>query len=58
MARRLHGGSAGDPELAGEVFELKNQFEGLQQRLAEAEERLDFSERLLASRTEAEKGSD
>lgn len=54
MARRIQGGHhSGDSELAGELFELKGQVESLQQRLAETEERLDFSERLLANRTES-----
>jgi hypothetical protein len=52
MARRIHGGSASDPELAGELFDLKSQIEQLQHRLSEAEERIDFSERLLAQKSE------
>lgn len=54
IARRIHG-HGGDPELAAEVFDLKNQVDALQGRLAEAEERLDFSERLLAQRAESTK---
>jgi len=34
-----------------EVLELRHQIEELQQRIGETEERLDFSERLLAQRT-------
>ncbi|MFN0181604.1 MAG: hypothetical protein ACKVZ0_22560 [Gemmatimonadales bacterium] len=52
MARRIHGGSAADPELAGELFDLKSQVEQLQHRLSEAEERIDFNERLLAQKSE------
>ncbi|MBM4188594.1 MAG: hypothetical protein FJ206_14920 [Gemmatimonadetes bacterium] len=53
LAKRIHGGHGDpNPELATELFDLKTQVEGLQQRLAETEERLDFSERLLANRPE------
>jgi|GEM_PF-1627110 len=39
---------------AEEVAELRRTIEALQNRLGEVEERLDFTERLLASRHEAE----
>jgi hypothetical protein len=54
IARRLTGrGGALDPELVNEVGELRHQLEQVQQRLLDAEERLDFSERLLAHRSQA-----
>ena len=50
LARRLGGrGSDADSDaLRGEVAELRDTVGDLQTRLVEAEERLDFSERLLA----------
>ncbi len=48
IARRIHGKGAGDPELREEVLELRDQVTALEHRLAESEERLDFTERLLA----------
>ncbi len=54
LARRISGRTgAVDPELAQEVDALRHQLETLQQRLIDAEERLDFSERLLARRSES-----
>ena len=51
MARRIQAKSGGgDPEVLNEVLELRSQVEDLSHRLGEAEERLDFSERLLAQR--------
>lgn len=47
IARRIQGKGAADPELRGELEELREQVAGLQHRLAENEERLDFTERLL-----------
>jgi hypothetical protein len=55
LARRLSGGAGAGPEVLGEVEELRQQLEHVQQRLLDAEERLDFSERLLAQRSEAER---
>lgn len=58
LARRIQAKSGGgDPEVLHEVLELRSQVEELSQRLGEAEERLDFSERLLAQRTEADSGA-
>ena len=54
IARRIHGKGALDPELREELYELRDQVAGLQQRLAESEERLDFAERLLARPNEPE----
>lgn len=53
-ARRI-GGEAVNPDLAGEVAELRErvaELEGSGTRLQELEERLDFAERLLAQRNE------
>ncbi len=49
LARRISGrGAAGDQELREEVMELREMVSHLEQRLAEGEERIDFTERLLA----------
>ena len=49
VARRISGKSgAGDQELREEVMELRELVGHLEQRLAEDEERIDFTERLLA----------
>lgn len=57
LARRLSGrAGSGDPELAQELDALRHHLEAVQQRLLDAEERLDFSERLLASRSEPNAG--
>jgi len=53
IARRIHGKGAPDPELREEVLELRDQVTALEHRLAESEERLDFTERLLARGKEA-----
>jgi hypothetical protein len=54
LARRIHGRGAGsDPDLLNEVLELRQQVEQLQARLTDTEERLDFSERLLAAKPPA-----
>ncbi len=51
LARRIQAKlGGGDPEVLHEVLELRSQVEDLSHRLGEAEERLDFSERLLAQR--------
>jgi hypothetical protein len=47
LARRIHGKGAADPELRDELHELREQVAVLEHRLAESEERLDFTERLL-----------
>lgn len=53
LARRISGKQEGsDHELLSEVGELRQQLEQVQQRLVDAEERLDFNERLLTQRTE------
>lgn len=48
IARRIHGKGAADPEIREEIHELREQVTDLGHRLAESEERLDFTERLLA----------
>lgn len=49
IARKISGRSgAGDQELREEVMELRELVSHLEQRLAEGEERIDFTERLLA----------
>jgi len=54
LGRRIAGkGAQQDQEVISEVLELRHQVEQLSQRLGDAEERLDFSERLLAQRSEA-----
>lgn len=49
IARRISGRSgAGDQELREEIMELRELVNHLEQRLTEGEERIDFTERLLA----------
>lgn len=51
LARRIQAkSSGGDPEILAELLELRGQVEDLSHRLGEAEERIDFSERLLAQK--------
>lgn len=56
IARRINGQAGIDSDTAHEVAELRHQLEQVQQRLADAEERIDFSERLLAQRSESNGG--
>jgi hypothetical protein len=56
FARRLEGKGTGDPALKAEVEQLHQRLgevDALQVRLAELEERLDFTERMLARTPEA-----
>jgi flagellar biosynthesis/type III secretory pathway M-ring protein FliF/YscJ len=56
-ARRI-GGEAANPALAEEVAELRERMADLEMsgtRLQELEERVDFAERVLAKRDEAER---
>jgi len=59
LARRLEGRPAGpDPALRSELDQLRHRLEDveiLQTRILELEERVDFTERLLAQRREAER---
>lgn len=53
LARRIQGkGGLPDAEVLAELEDIRGQLEQVQQRLADTEERLDFSERLLAQRSE------
>jgi hypothetical protein len=55
LGRRLEGKSAPDPALRAEIEQLQQRLgevDGLQQRVVELEERIDFTERMLA-RTQA-----
>jgi hypothetical protein len=56
IARRLEGRGS-DPQLLQQVEELRDRmrdFDSVQHRVAELEERLDFTERLLAQRRDLE----
>lgn len=56
LARRIEGRGS-SPELAPQVEELRDrvrELEGVHHRVAELEERLDFTERLLTQRRDAE----
>lgn len=59
VARRLEGRAASpDPALRQELEQMRHRVEdveGLQRRLLELEERVDFTERLLAQRRDAER---
>ena len=51
FARRLEGKGAGDPALHAEIEQLQHRLgevDALHQRVAELEERIDFTERMLA----------
>ncbi|MGE0352737.1 MAG: hypothetical protein AB7I33_15165 [Gemmatimonadales bacterium] len=48
LARRIQGRHGDDDDLRHEVAELREQVEYLHQELGEAQERLDFTERLLS----------
>jgi len=52
ISRRIHG-HGGDDDLRNEVAMLRDHVEQLQQELGEAQERIDFTERLLARGSEA-----
>lgn len=53
LARRISGKSGpGDEEMRNELLDLRDHVGTLEQRLAESEERIDFTERLLAQRRE------
>ena len=59
IARRIHGKSGpAEEELRGELDELREQVTALEHRLAESEERLDFTERLLTRGKEPERLAD
>ena len=52
LARRIQG-HAGDPELAADMAELKDQVDLLRRQLEETQERVDFAERLLSQQRSA-----
>jgi len=55
IARRIEGKSKPDAALLEEIEQLRSQvhdLEGMQSRIAELEERVDFTERLLAQKSE------
>jgi hypothetical protein len=55
IGRRLQGRHAqADPELAAEVAALRDQVDNLQHQLLETQERVDFTERLLARGRQAD----
>jgi len=54
LAQRLRDGAGGDPTLRADVDALRGELDDVRHQLAESQERLDFAERLLARRTEAE----
>jgi Tfp pilus assembly protein PilO len=57
FGRRLEGKGAGDPALKAEVEQLQlrlGEMDHLQSRVAELEERVDFTERLLAQAHDAQ----
>jgi Tfp pilus assembly protein PilO len=57
LARRLEGRGGADPALQGEVEHLREQvaeLAPLRERVHELEERMEFTERLLAQRREPE----
>ncbi|HEX9055111.1 MAG TPA: hypothetical protein VF830_09410 [Gemmatimonadales bacterium] len=53
LARRIQGHAAGDPELAADMAELKDQVDLLRRQLEETQERVDFAERLLSQQRSA-----
>ncbi len=57
LARRIEGKAQSEPALLDEVEQLRHRLsdvEGLQGRIAELEERVDFAERLLAQKRQPE----
>jgi hypothetical protein len=54
IARRISGKTGPvDDEMRNELLDLREHVGNLEQRLAESEERIDFTERLLAQRGES-----
>ena len=48
FAHRLRGGAAPDSQLAAEIQELRGEVDSLRVELLETQERLDFTERMIA----------
>ena len=57
IARRIRGRELEGPEMQATLSELRDHLAGLERRLAESEERLDFTERLLAQHKSAGAGA-
>ena len=55
LARRIGGEAGGNPELASQVQELRQDLDAVRHELAEAQERLDFTERALTQVREAQR---
>ncbi len=55
LARRLQGKTADDDELRQEMAWMREQLEDVQGQLADTQERLDFTERMLAQRAQPER---
>jgi hypothetical protein len=55
LAQRLSGSTAAQPELLNELDGLRREVEGLRGELAEVQERLDFTERLIAQQHNVER---
>ena len=58
FARRLEGKGASDPALHAEIEQLQHRLgevDGLHQRVAELEERIDFTERIVAQGREPDR---
>ena len=53
FAKARHQGAGRDLELAGEVAALRDQVDTMQHQLMEAQERIDFTERLLTKGRDA-----
>ncbi|MBI4501616.1 MAG: hypothetical protein HY700_10675 [Gemmatimonadetes bacterium] len=56
LAEWISGRAGADPLIAGQIDQLHHELEEVKQRLAEAEERLDFTERLLAQQRQTALG--
>ena len=55
LAQRLSGGVGPQPELLNELDGLRRDVEGLRGELSEVQERLDFTERLIAEQHNVER---
>lgn len=49
LAQRLSGGAGAAPQIEAELRELRGEVDALRAELGETQERLDFTERLLAA---------
>lgn len=55
LAHRLSGSAAAQPELVNELEALRREVDGLRGELSEVQERLDFTERLIAQQHNVER---